>query len=147
MTTAYIRNSTIEMAPLQNETILFDPDQNRFCVLNRAASFIWNQLASAQTPDSLAAEICGGFSGVSIDVALPDANRAVQELLSLKFVVDDSVSRGNDGVDKNDPHSRPIGSDHSNLPMYESPRLTVMTEDEVLSNFQVPVVATSWWGM
>jgi hypothetical protein len=29
---------------------------------------------------------------------------------------------------------------------YEPPRLTVMNEDEVLSAFQVPVVAGSWWG-
>jgi hypothetical protein len=32
------------------------------------------------------------------------------------------------------------------LPPYEPPRLTVMNEDEVLSAFQVPVVAGSWWG-
>jgi hypothetical protein len=31
-------------------------------------------------------------------------------------------------------------------PPYEPPRLTVMNEDEVLSAFQVPVVAGSWWG-
>jgi hypothetical protein len=31
-------------------------------------------------------------------------------------------------------------------PIYEPPRLTVMNEDEVLSAFQVPVVAGSWWG-
>jgi hypothetical protein len=35
----------------------------------------------------------------------------------------------------------------SNLPAYEPPRLTLMNEDEVLSAFQVPVVATSWWIM
>ena len=35
----------------------------------------------------------------------------------------------------------------SKLPAYEAPRLTVMNEDEVLSAFQVPVVATTWWVM
>ena len=35
----------------------------------------------------------------------------------------------------------------SKLPAYELPRLTVMNEDEVLSAFQVPVVATTWWVM
>lgn len=146
MNTAYIRNSLIEMAPLQDETILFDPGQNRFCVLNCAASFIWNQLATAQTTDTLAAEICGGFSGVSIEVALPDTNRALQELLSLKFVVGESGIPGNERVDKKSPLSRPMGSDPSALPGYEPPRLTVMNEDQVLSAFQVPVVATTWWG-
>jgi hypothetical protein len=146
MTTAYIRNSLIEMAPLQDEIILFDPGQNRFCVLNRTASFIWNQLASAQTADSLTAELCGGFSEVSIDAALPDANRALQELLSLKLVVAESGLPANAQVGKKNPPSRPVGSNPSDLPRYEPPRLTVMNEDEVLSSFQVPVVATSWWG-
>jgi hypothetical protein len=35
----------------------------------------------------------------------------------------------------------------SPVPAYEPPRLTVMNEDEVLSAFQVPVVATTWWVM
>lgn len=38
-------------------------------------------------------------------------------------------------------------SEASTLPAYEPPRLTVMNEDEVLSAFQVPVVATTWWVM
>jgi hypothetical protein len=37
-------------------------------------------------------------------------------------------------------------SSASALPAYVPPRLTVMNEDEVLSAFQVPVVATTWWG-
>ena len=31
-------------------------------------------------------------------------------------------------------------------PAYEPPRLTVMDENQVMSVFQVPVVAGSWWG-
>lgn len=34
----------------------------------------------------------------------------------------------------------------SQLPPYEPPRLTVMDENQVMSVFQVPVVAGSWWG-
>lgn len=34
----------------------------------------------------------------------------------------------------------------SALPAYEPPRLTVMDENQVMSVFQVPVVAGSWWG-
>jgi hypothetical protein len=37
-------------------------------------------------------------------------------------------------------------SSTSALPAYVPPRLTVMNEDEVLSAFQVPVVAGTWWG-
>ena len=46
MSTVYRRSPAIEMAPLQEETILFDPQNNKFCLLNRTAAFIWNQLAT-----------------------------------------------------------------------------------------------------
>ena len=41
--------------------------------------------------------------------------------------------------EKNDRQASP-------LPAYEPPRLTVMDENQVMSVFQVPVVAGSWWG-
>ena len=41
--------------------------------------------------------------------------------------------------EKNDRQASP-------LPAYEAPRLTVMDENQVMSVFQVPVVAGSWWG-
>lgn len=48
---------------------------------------------------------------------------------------------------KNNGHSSREGQAQPTLPAYEPPRLTVMNEDEVLSAFQVPVVATTWWVM
>jgi hypothetical protein len=40
----------------------------------------------------------------------------------------------------------PSSDSHASaLPVYVPPRLTVMNEDEVLSAFQIPVVATTWW--
>lgn len=36
---------------------------------------------------------------------------------------------------------------HSPLPKYEPPKLTVMDDKEVLSAFQLTVVATTWWVM
>ncbi len=41
MTELYLQNSSVEAAALQEETILFDSKQNKFCMLNRTASFIW----------------------------------------------------------------------------------------------------------
>lgn len=146
MTTTYARKSSIETAPLQDETILFDPDQNRFCVLNRTASFIWNQLTTALTKEALAAELCGSFSGIAMETALLDAGRTLELLLSLKFTVDGLAEPRNERADKNNPSTLP-SSTLSDLPAYESPRITAMNEDEVLSVFQVPVVATTWWGM
>jgi hypothetical protein len=42
--------------------------------------------------------------------------------------------------------SQPNDAKPSQLPAYEPPRLTVMDENQVMSVFQVPVVAGSWWG-
>jgi hypothetical protein len=55
----------------------------------------------------------------------------------------------NDTKTVNEPVQKIVHSSDSSasaLPVYVPPRLTVMHEDEVLSAFQVPVVAGSWWG-
>lgn len=54
--------------------------------------------------------------------------------------------RANESGQATVPASGAPGSSPSAPPAYEPPRLTVMNEDEVLSAFQVPVVAGSWWG-
>ena len=87
----YCRCASIEMAPLQDETILFDPDRKRFCVLNRTASFLWSQLATPTATDSLAVKVCESFSGVSAESALRDANRTVEEMLALNFIIQTPV--------------------------------------------------------
>ena len=79
------------MAPLQDETILFNPEKKQFCVLNRTASLLWNQLANPITIESLAAKVCEGFSGVTLESAQQDAEHAVQEMLALNFIVDHSI--------------------------------------------------------
>lgn len=91
MSTVYRRSSEIEMAPLQEETILFDPQNNKFCLLNRTAAFIWNQLATPTTSDALGAKICESFSGVALENAVRDVSGALEEMHSLKFIVEDSV--------------------------------------------------------
>ena len=53
------------------------------------------------------------------------------------------------GVNEQGPNVTVSDGSNSKIiarPPYEPPRLTVMNEDEVLSAFQVPVVAGSWWG-
>jgi Coenzyme PQQ synthesis protein D (PqqD) len=91
MSSLYCRCASIEMAPLQDETILFDPDRKLFCVLNRTASFLWSQLATPMTTDSLAVRVCESFSGVSAESALRDANRTVEEMLALNFIIQTPV--------------------------------------------------------
>ena len=144
MNTVYLRNASIEAAPLQLETILLNPENNQFCMLNPSASFLWNQLDHGQSADAIAEAICSRFSGVSMDIALADVQRALQQLHSLKFVTVENREAGGEGKEARPPLS--AGAKPPERPPYESPRLTAMKEDEVLSAFQVPVVATTWWG-
>ena len=146
MNNTYIRNSSVEAAPLQDETILLNPANNQFCMLNRTASFIWNRLANAITRDNLAMAICSSYSGVSMEVARADTDRTLEQWLSLRFVATETAKPEGDGVGKKSEVPASMGASTSSLPNYEPPRLTLMKEDEVLSAFQVPVVATTWWG-
>ena len=92
VSTVYRRIPTIEMAPLQDETILFDPQKNQFCLLNRTASFIWNQLATPTSSHALGSKMCQRFSGVALDNAVRDANGVLEEMRSLNFVVEESLA-------------------------------------------------------
>jgi hypothetical protein len=87
----YRQSPAIEMAPLQDETILFDPQKNMFCLLNRTASFIWKQLAAPSSPDALGAKICESFSGVALENAVRDTSGALHEMRSLNFIIEESL--------------------------------------------------------
>jgi hypothetical protein len=69
----YGRSLTTEMAALQEETVLSDPQMNRFCLLNRTASLLWNQPATPASSDALGAKICQSVSGVALEMAVRDA--------------------------------------------------------------------------
>jgi hypothetical protein len=75
--------------------------------------------------------------------ALADAERTLERLRSLRLVVDETRESGGERVHKAES---PEAHATSALPAYEPPRITAMNENEVLSSFQVPVVATTWSG-
>jgi hypothetical protein len=69
---------------MKNESVLFQPQTNKFCLLNGTAAFLWNQLEQPCTVPELAQVLCDHFDGVSISDAIRDVERIVNELLSLK---------------------------------------------------------------
>jgi hypothetical protein len=81
------QNTTVETAPLQQETILFHPRLNRFCVLNRTSSFIWERLRSPMSPEQIADELSATFNGVTPAEALKDVTQALSTLKELDLVV------------------------------------------------------------
>ena len=145
MSLVYRRCPTIEMAPLQDETILFDPQKNQFCLLNRTAAFLWNQLATPASPHALGVKLCENVSAVTLEDAVRDANSALQEMRSLNVVVEESQPVS-EQENKAAAAPQTITGQATQLPVYEPPRLTVMDDKQVMSVFQVPVVAGSWWG-
>jgi hypothetical protein len=85
----YRRSAGVEMAPLEREGILFDPESNKFCLLNQTAAFVWSRLGDGTTADELANQVCSGFDGVSQGQALEDTRQVLEELVTLGLVVTD----------------------------------------------------------
>ena len=85
-TTAYRRAAAIEAAPMQDEVLLFDPTSNKFCVLNRTAAFLWNELSAPQTAAGLSTRVCASFAEVSSEQALGDVARALSQLAELSLI-------------------------------------------------------------
>lgn len=83
---AFQRNPQIEAAPMQSETMLFNPGSNQFCLLNATAAFVWSHLESANAPGQLAEKMCESFAKSSVEQTEEDVLRVLQELQSLGFV-------------------------------------------------------------
>ena len=86
MTVTYARRPIIEAAPMQDETILFDPEQNRFCVLNHTAALLWTKLDVPATGEQLSAMLCDEFAELTLDRAAGDVACALQTLQDLSLV-------------------------------------------------------------
>lgn len=82
----YSRDSSIEAAPLQDETILLQPAAKTFCVLNRTAAFIWNEISAPKSADDIAMRIAVTFKGVNANQAAGDVESALRQLVAMGFV-------------------------------------------------------------
>jgi hypothetical protein len=85
------RNPAVDLAPMKNESVLFHPQTNQFCLLNATAAFLWNQLERPCTVSELARKLCDHFDGVTLTEAIQDVERTVSELLSLKCLTSSQI--------------------------------------------------------
>jgi Coenzyme PQQ synthesis protein D (PqqD) len=90
MSVLYARAPSVEAAPMQGETILFNSETNTFCVLNASAALVWNELEAPKGVDTLAARICAAFDGVTAAQAQQDVENALNEFATLSLVVTQS---------------------------------------------------------
>lgn len=86
MNAQYRRTPGIEASPLQEESILFDPATNRFCLLNRTAAFLWERLDAPASADDLVQAVCDAFDGADQGRVAPDVQATLAQLVELKFV-------------------------------------------------------------
>ena len=87
MSVRYARAPSVEAAPMQGETILFNSQTNTFCVLNASAAVVWNEIETPKGVDALAARISEVFDGVTVEQAQRDVENALKEFASLSLVV------------------------------------------------------------
>ncbi|HUP94269.1 MAG TPA: PqqD family protein [Burkholderiales bacterium] len=87
MASTFERNPRVEGAPLNEETILLDPESAKFFMLNQTCSFIWEHLSNPATAESLAGELCKSFDNVALADALSDVRTTLAEMLSLELVI------------------------------------------------------------
>ena len=83
----YSKNPQIELAPLEQESILFDPTSNKFLVLNSTSSFVWDRLSEGGTARELARDMCESFQGVGLPEALSDIERILDEMSTHGVVI------------------------------------------------------------
>jgi hypothetical protein len=83
----YRRNGEVEAAPLKDESVLFNPKTNKFCLLNRTMAFIWSRVEQGVTAEEIAAQICRSFSGVSNEQASADVQDALARMIDLELLV------------------------------------------------------------
>jgi len=81
------RNPSVDFAPMRNESVLFQPKTNQFCLLNATATFLWTQLDQPRSVSELADRLCQRFDAVDMNDALRDVEKLVEELRSLECVV------------------------------------------------------------
>lgn len=81
------RNPLVEEAPMKYETVLFNPENNKFCVLNITAALLWQQLETPKSEGDLLGAVQDNFSGVDIDTATDDIKQVLSDLFDVECVI------------------------------------------------------------
>ena len=92
MTAIFRRNPAIEAAPLQGESILFDPGSNRFCLLNGTAAFVWDRLVKPATVEEISTELRRHYAAPEPARVEEDVRAALAKFTELALVATDSDS-------------------------------------------------------
>jgi hypothetical protein len=141
------RNRAVDLAPMKDESVLFHPDINKFCLLNTTAAFLWNQLEKPHTIPELGQLLTDHFDSVSITEATRNVEGVVNELLALKCLESSQTGTSDVLNEERGPQAYKLASvrEEQGKARYMTPQVKVLTEQEVLSAFQVTAAGTSMW--
>ena len=81
------RNPDVEMAPMKDETVLFNPDNNKFCVLNITAALLWEELEQPKTEEQLITAVQNNFNGVDVATISDDVKNTIASLVDVKCIL------------------------------------------------------------
>ena len=86
MVELFVRNPKVEMAPMKDETVLFNPTNSKFCVLNATAAYIWQSLEHPKTAQEIADAVVNHFANVNLGQAEQDVKCALTELRGIDCI-------------------------------------------------------------
>lgn len=83
----YSRRTGVESAPMQEETVIYNAANGKFCMLNETAAFIWDQLDEPRTAEEISTRLCDSFDGVDFTHAERDVRKALDQLVEQEMVM------------------------------------------------------------
>lgn len=83
----YVRKANVEVAPMLEETILYDPSAKSFCVLNPTAAFLWEQLAQPRSEPELTTVLRERFAIPEASDVPSDVRASLERFTTLGLVV------------------------------------------------------------
>jgi hypothetical protein len=134
----YKRRDGIEYAEMDQEVLLYDPGNVKFCALNPTAGFVWERLATSRSFEALLSDLTGAYAVPAPESAEQDLRAILRELAEMSFVT---------AADATAVNAAPLDVAPADSRDYFPPRLRMMDEAEVLSEFQVTSAGISWWLM
>jgi len=84
----FVRAPGVEMAPMKGETVLFNPANRKFCVLNVTAAMIWDILEQPRTVSDIVGSIRERYQGVDPGRVEQDVRKALEELRGIACVAE-----------------------------------------------------------
>ena len=86
MTPLFERSEGVEAAPMRDESLLYVPTSESYCVLNRSAAALWEALSTPSSEEDLAGLLCERFEGVTMEEALSDVRITLDTMLEMSLV-------------------------------------------------------------